>query len=209
PSLAGLWVSGVITAEHVDAVAANTSGLTGEQVAAVVAALDGHWGYLSPQRVAWFADRARKVIDPPPDDPDERERRDYEARFVSLSFLGGVAHLTGALPRLEGEALLAALTGLAERLRAEGDGLTTGQRRADALVEMMVMANRNTPTPAPASDPAPDPAHAPDGVPSATGSNGCSDGSSGAVPDRPAGGWAAGWVGVRGCCRSGVGSRPG
>ena len=52
PALGGAWAAGVITSEHVHALARHADHLTGEQMAAVITELGPWWGQLSPMAVA-------------------------------------------------------------------------------------------------------------------------------------------------------------
>ncbi len=72
-----------------------------------------------------------------PQDDDRREQRRHEQRFLAFSTYCGSLTFHGQLPALEGAAFRAAVSSLAQTLRAEGDGLTAGQRHADALITMV------------------------------------------------------------------------
>ena len=69
---------------------------------------------------------------PPGDEADAHTTRD-----LSFALLGDTVILSGTLPRLEGEAVIAAIDALAERLRSTADHVPAGARRADALVELV------------------------------------------------------------------------
>ena len=51
PALGGVWASGVITSEHVDALARHADRLEADQMAAVIEELAPWWGQLSPLAV--------------------------------------------------------------------------------------------------------------------------------------------------------------
>lgn len=136
PDIEAAWLAGRITAEHVDAAAKGTTGLVTDRRDAVLDGLTALWGRVTPATVATYCARARAIVDPGPDDPDLRARKAHEARFLSFSVLDDTVHITGALPRLEGESLMNTIRGTSEKLRVAGDGLTAAQRRADALMHL-------------------------------------------------------------------------
>ena len=73
PDLGGVWAAGVITSEHVHALARHADRLELEQMAAVITELSPWWGQLSPVAVA----RVRGPGDPGPEPtPGPRTRRD-------------------------------------------------------------------------------------------------------------------------------------
>ena len=75
PSLGGVWAAGVITSEHVHALARHAEHLETEQMAGVITELAPWWGQLSPAAVAQFVARVIRVLNPPPDpEPDEVAR---------------------------------------------------------------------------------------------------------------------------------------
>ena len=142
PTLASAWGAGIVTSDHVDAVARNTGPLTADEVMAVVAELGTRWGSWSPSQVARFVTAAGRLLHPPPD-PTREEADAYTCRDLSFALLGDTVILTGTLPRLEGEAVIAAIDALAERLRCTADHVPAGSRRADALVELVNAAASN------------------------------------------------------------------
>ncbi len=138
PTLASAWAAGIITSEHVDAVARNVGPLTSDQLAAVIGELSTRWGRWSPSMVTRFVLTAARLLHPPPDDGPARDEADaYACRDLSFALLGDTVVLSGTLPRLEGEAVIAAIDALAERLRSVADHVPAGARRADALVELV------------------------------------------------------------------------
>jgi len=138
PDLAAAWAAGIITADHVDGIARNTGALTGAELAAVIAELGPRWGQLSPAGVARFLVAAGRLLHPPSGDgPQPGELDAYQARDLSFGVLGDSVVLSGVLPRLEGEAVIAAVEALAERLRTTAEHTPAGARRADALVELV------------------------------------------------------------------------
>ncbi len=139
-SLAAAWAAGIITSDHVDAIARGVGPLEPEEVAAVVEELASRWAELSPAGVARFMCAAIRLLHPPPD-PDPDEAGAYESRSVSFAVLGDTVVLAGTLPRLEGEAVIAAVEAFAERLRTQADHVPASARRADGLVALVNAAH--------------------------------------------------------------------
>ncbi len=136
PDIAEAWADGAITAEHVDTAARGVTGLADDRAGAVLDGLGRLWGQVTPATVATYCARARAIVAPPGEDPDERAQKAYESRFLSFSVLDDTIHITGALARLDGELLMNAIHANAQRMRVAGDGPTAAQRRADALVQL-------------------------------------------------------------------------
>jgi hypothetical protein len=140
PSVAGPWAAGIITSEHIDPVARAVDRLTSDELAAVLTELAPLWGQLTPSGVARFVASVIQVLHPPPDpSPDEVDA--HETRTLSFAFLADSVVLTGSLPRIEGELVIAAIDAVAERLRSSADHVPPGARRADALVELVNSAH--------------------------------------------------------------------
>jgi hypothetical protein len=138
PSVAAAWAAGIITSEHVDAVARNIGPLTDEQLAAVIAELGTRWGQWSPPMITRLMLSAIRLLHPPaPERPVGDEADAHTTRDLSFALLGDTVILSGTLPHLEGEAVIAAIDALAERLRSTADHVPAGARRADALVELV------------------------------------------------------------------------
>jgi hypothetical protein len=136
--VAAAWAAGIITSEHVNAVARNVGPLTEEHLAAVIAELGTRWGQWSPPMITRLVLSAIRLLHPPADDRPVGDEADAHAsRDLSFALLGDSVILSGALPRLEGEAVIAAIDALAERLRSTADHVPAGARRADALVELV------------------------------------------------------------------------
>ncbi len=111
------------------------SRLTADQMAAVIEELSPWWGEMSPLAVAHFVQRVIRVLTPP-SDPEPGEAAAHEARSLSFALTADSVILSGNLPRLEGEAVIAAIDAFAERLRSEADHVPASARRADALVAL-------------------------------------------------------------------------
>ena len=62
----GAWGAGIITSDHVDAVARNVGPLEPDELAAVIEELSVLWGQLSPQAVAAFVARVIRLLHPTP-----------------------------------------------------------------------------------------------------------------------------------------------
>ena len=67
-----------------------------------------------------FVARVIRVLHPPPD-PEPDETGAHEARSLSFALTADSVVLAGVLPRLEGEAVIAAVEAFAERLRSQAD----------------------------------------------------------------------------------------
>ncbi len=140
PALGDAWAAGVITSEHVHALARRADELSEAEMAAVIAELTPLWGQLSPQAVGAFVARVIRVLHPPAD-PDPDESAAYESRSLSFALTSDSVLLSGCLPRVEGEAVIAAIDACAERLRSEADHVPPSARRADGLVALVSAAH--------------------------------------------------------------------
>ncbi len=136
PSIAGAWAAGVICAEHVDAIVRHSEPLLADELAGVVAELAAHWGRWSPAAIARFVAAAARMLHPPPD-PEPGEADAYASRDLSFALFGDTVLLSATLPRLEGEAVIAAVDAWAEKLRSTAEHTPAGARRADALLELV------------------------------------------------------------------------
>lgn len=137
PSIAAAWAAGIITSEHVDPIARNAERFTAEELLAVIAELGPHWGSWSPADVQRYIIAAERMLHPPPDDPTDAEADAYEARSLSFALTSDSVLMSGELPRIEGELVIAALDAVAERLRSQADHVPAAARRADALVQLV------------------------------------------------------------------------
>jgi hypothetical protein len=99
PDLGGVWASGVITSEHVHALARRAEHLKVDQMAAVITELSPLWGQLSPLEVGHFVARVIRVLNPP-SDPHPDEAAAHEAGSLSFALTSDSVILSGALPRL-------------------------------------------------------------------------------------------------------------
>jgi hypothetical protein len=130
----------VITSEHVHALARHADRLEVEEMSAVIEELGPWWGQLSPLAVSHFVQRVIRVLNPPPG-PEPDEAAAHEGRSLSFALTADSMVLSGVLPRLEGEAVIAAVEAFAERLRSEADHVPASARRADGLVALVNAAH--------------------------------------------------------------------
>ena len=139
PSLGHAWAAGRITSDHVDPIARHAKRFTAEELVAIVAQLEPLWGQISPAGVERFVRAADQMLHPP-DDPSRDELDAYEGRNLSFAVGRDVVLISGELPRIEGEAVIAAIEALAERMRSTEERIPATARRADALVELVNIA---------------------------------------------------------------------
>src|SRR5216683_1754320 len=85
----------------------------------------------------WLSAHTRYALDPDGFDRDTEES--YEERFLHISEMNGMYHLSGVIDPEGGAALKSAVDALAKRL-GQDDGRTPKQRRADALTEIVYKA---------------------------------------------------------------------
>ncbi len=104
----------------------------------MIATLATRWGQWSPPMITRFVLSAIRLLHPPADPSPGRDEADaHSTRDLSFALLGDTVILSGTLPRLEGEAVIAAIDALADRLRSTAEHIPAGARRADALVELV------------------------------------------------------------------------
>ena len=140
PGLASVWAAGVITSEHVWALGRHAQSLSEAEMAGVISELAPLWGQLSPRAVGVFVERVIRMLHPP-SDPEPGEWDAHEGRFLSFAVTDDSVILSGSLPRVEGEAVIAAIEAFAERLRSEADHVPSAARRADGLVALVNAAH--------------------------------------------------------------------
>ena len=91
----------------------------------------------SVKDLRWLSAHTRYALDP---DGFERETEEsYEERFLHISEMNGMYHLSGVIDPEAGAALKTAVDALAKRLD-QNDSRTPKQRRADALTEIVYKA---------------------------------------------------------------------
>ena len=141
PSLAEVWAAGIITSEHVDAVARHSDLFRPDELAVVVSELASRWGRWSPAAITRFVRAADRLLHPRAEDPEPNEADAYATRGLSFAITSDSVILSGELPRLEGELVMAAIDAFAEKLRSTAEHVPASARRADALVELVNAAH--------------------------------------------------------------------
>jgi hypothetical protein len=136
PRLAAAWAAGVVTSDHLDPIARHADRFSAAELAAVIDELLPLLGTVSPPAVTRFVEAALRLLHPP-DDPEPGEMDAYQSRDLSFALTSDSVLLSGVLPRVEGEAVIAAIDAIAERLRTTADQVPPGARRADALVQLV------------------------------------------------------------------------
>jgi hypothetical protein len=136
PSVAAAWAAGAITAEHVDPLARMADRFSCEEMAALVVELGPHWGSWSPAAILRFVTAADRMLHPPPD-PTGEETDAYQTRSLSFAVTSDTVLISGELPRVDGEVVIAAIDAWAERLRSTADHVPATARRADALLALV------------------------------------------------------------------------
>ncbi len=139
--LAEVWASGIITSEHVDAVARHADLFEPDELVAVIAELGSRWGRWSPSAISRFVRAADRLLHPRAGDPEPNEADAYASRGLSFAITSDSVILSGELPRLEGELVIAAIDAFAEKLRTTAEHVPASARRADALVELVNVAH--------------------------------------------------------------------
>ena len=139
PSVASVWASGQVTSDHLEPIARVAERFTAEELAGVLRELAPLWGQLSPAAVARFVSAADRMLHPPPD-PGRDEVEAYDSRSLSFAVTRDAVLISGELPRIEGELVMAAIEALAERKRSTVEHTPAAARRADALVELATIA---------------------------------------------------------------------
>ena len=91
----------------------------------------------SIEELNWIGNHMRYAVDPDGFDRDTEE--DYAKRFLHISPMNGMYHLSGVLDPESGAALKTAIDGLAKRL-GQDDKRSPKQRRVDAFTEIVYKA---------------------------------------------------------------------
>lgn len=149
PEVLRLWRCGTVTSEVIAALARGLRQVPWAVELSIVSAVLPELRRLSVAAVKLVVQRALDLLHP--EDRDAAEQSDYDRRGVWWTQHGGMTMISADLPDVDGAAVTAALTAWAESLRAEGDGLTIAQRRADALITMVNAAAAHGDLPASAS----------------------------------------------------------
>ena len=146
PDLADLWRTGRVSTEVVAAIARGLRGVTADVEAKFLDAVCEQLPLLSLAGVKLLV--AQTLDHLHPEDREAQEQTDWDRRFVTSTRHAGMTMIHADLPTLEADALLTALNAIAESLRVEGDRLTVGQRRADALITVINRAATHGDVPA-------------------------------------------------------------
>ena len=146
PDLAQLWQTGQVSTEVVAAIARGLRGVAADVESKFLAAVVAQLPVLSLAGVKLLV--AQTLDHLHPDDREAQEQTDWDRRCVSATRHAGMTMIHADLPTLEADALLMALNAIAESLRVEGDRLTVGQRRADALITLVNRAAAHGDVPA-------------------------------------------------------------
>lgn len=134
------WSSGAISCDQVAALRGGAGRLPTPQLREeLMAQVLPHLPGLDARSSRRLVDFAVDGLDP--GDPDLQEQSDHAARHLAWAKTpgGGVA-FEGYLPAAEADAFVRAVEALAQGLRVQGDGLSAGQRRADALAALVAIA---------------------------------------------------------------------
>jgi len=146
PCLAEQWRTGRVNTDIIATIARGLRGLPQSVESDFVKGVLVQLPHLSAKGVRVLLSRALDLLHP--DDRDAAEQSEWDRRTLIYSQHGSMTMLSADLPGLEGEAVTAALDALAESLRVEGDGLSAGQRRADALITLVNSAATHGDVPA-------------------------------------------------------------
>ncbi|MFN8126042.1 MAG: HNH endonuclease signature motif containing protein [Candidatus Nanopelagicales bacterium] len=138
PALRDLWVTAQISTAHLAVLARGITCLTEVQTRALIAAVLPSLPLLTVPALRLAVRHGVDLLRP--HDSDHAAQHDWQQRSVTFSHHAGMVLMAADLPAVEGEALIAALTALADSLRVDGDALTTPQRRADALITLINQA---------------------------------------------------------------------
>lgn len=124
-----------MSTDHLAAISSLTACLTDGEVRHLLEILTSRLPRLSVKATRIAVRHALDLLRP--QDADAAEQRDWDRRTLSSSTHGGMVMIAADLPQVEGEALLSVINALADSLRVAGDGLSTAQRRADALITLV------------------------------------------------------------------------
>lgn len=144
PAIAAAYVDGLISAEHVAAIARVAPDLSDEQLAGgAEAELLEQARVLAPGRFVAAAIRIRDRCDPEAAERRRCSRLEQRWLFASRTFEGAVA-LNGMLDPESGELLLATLAAFLQPPSTD-DSRSAATRRADALIDLCRIAANHAP----------------------------------------------------------------
>lgn len=145
PHLLDLWRAGHVNADTITTIASGVRPLPSKDTNEVVTWLLPLLPKLDDRQVAVAVAAAVDRLQP--QDAEARQRRAYDGRYLTSSRFRDQVLIEARLPALEGEAFLATVAAFAEKLRSQDDGLTKGQRQADALAAMVAALAADAKTP--------------------------------------------------------------
>jgi hypothetical protein len=135
-AVAAAWAAGQVGEDHVAALRDGASKLHPRLRSDLVAQVLPHLPHVDARGARALVAYTADLLDPT--DQDQQEQSDHAARhLVWTTTPGGGMAFEGYLPTAEAAAFTAAISALAEALRVAGDGLSPGQRAADALVALV------------------------------------------------------------------------
>ncbi len=139
PALAEAWAAGAVGEDQVAALRDGAAQLPPRLREELVQRVLPHLPVLDARGARALVAYTADLLDPA--DPDHGEQSDYAARhLVWTAAPGGGLAFEGYLPAAEAAAFTAAIEALAQEVRVAGDGLSAGQRRADALAALAARA---------------------------------------------------------------------
>lgn len=133
--LAVLWRSGQVNTDVVAAIARGLRGVTALVEDKFLNAVMGQLPNLTVKGIKILITQTLDHLHP--HDREAQEHADWDRRCLTSTRHGGMTMISADLPGMEGQAVVAALDALADSLRVEGDRVTKGQRRADALITLV------------------------------------------------------------------------
>jgi hypothetical protein len=139
PAVERAWAAATVGEDHVAALRDGVAGLPPRLREELVEQVLPHLPDLDAKGARRLVAYTADLLDPM--DPDQEEQSDHAARRLAWTTApgGGVA-FEGYLPTAEAEAFIGAIKALAEDLRVAGDGVSPGQRAADALAALVARA---------------------------------------------------------------------
>lgn len=138
PELEQLWESGGVSTAQVRALAADTHTRSMRDTCDMVRVLLPRFAALPPAQISQAAEAL--LTDRDPATADSSEQDTFSRRRLTITDTEAGVRISGMLPHLEGRALAAVVEAMAEQQRAEGDGLSRRQRRADGLAAVVAAA---------------------------------------------------------------------
>ncbi|MDZ7576655.1 MAG: DUF222 domain-containing protein, partial [Candidatus Nanopelagicales bacterium] len=139
PVCVGSWRTGQVGVERYARMESGTRVLDTDQTEDVAKALAPVLTELSVAQVARACSHAVALAKP---DLAHRSEQDaHDERYLAFTRFRDISVFEGRLAGVDGKAFEEAVAACAESLRVEGDGLTRGQRNADALMLLVSKAD--------------------------------------------------------------------